>query len=33
MLDYPSDVMQKIVFADEPRIVLGDNKLWVWYRR
>jgi hypothetical protein len=32
MLEYPSDVRQKIVFSDESRITLGDEKHWVWYR-
>jgi hypothetical protein len=33
MLEYPDDVLQKIVLSDESRIMVGDDKRWVWHRR
>jgi transposase len=33
ILEYPIDVVEKIVCFDESRIGLGDDKRWVWYRR
>jgi hypothetical protein len=33
MLQWPNDQLESICFSDESRVVLGDDKQWVWYRR
>jgi transposase len=33
MLKWRDDQLQSICFSDESRVVLGDDKQWVWYRR
>jgi transposase len=33
MLDFPPKMLSAIAFSDETRIVIGDDKQWVWYRK
>jgi hypothetical protein len=32
-LEYPRDILHKIVFLDESKNMFGSDKRWVWWRR